>query len=299
MDLSKDDKERIKKRVNREAQEQLCKDLEGLDEEIEELEDDEDKIVTVRAKFLYAKALKRKLEKDYHYFIEEESKREFPPKWVTENAQILAALKPHKPDIHLLTYIYDHTKRGIDPRYHNQQIKKARHAEIELYHKTFYKNEHEKISNKREKLMDNLIEDGNLNNKTIDEFIRENKHKYPDLIYPVPVDIQYYASKAAVGFTVFVTDSQFYDNLTSWLRKEFKFNYQKRYLQRRIAVFSKVGIIMKLGTIGRNGTLYADGYILPIEGAYKKVSFVKKSPFIVDALLSLKNKCKRLINRTG
>jgi hypothetical protein len=84
-------------------------------------------------------------------------------------------------------------------------------------------------------------------------------------------------------YAVFVTDKNFYRKITAELECS-KINIQK-YLQ----TFCKYGIIKKLCDVGREGTLYADGYYVPYEpDKIRKIRFLKKSPEFIKALRNFK-----------
>jgi|GEM_PF-4251453 len=70
-------------------------------------------------------------------------------------------------------------------------------------------------------------------------------------------------------YATFVTDAEFYKNMSD------KIDCSKNYLQKYLIAFNKIGVIKKLGNVGRNGTLYTDGYYVPYDTTFRKQVFLK------------------------
>jgi len=73
------------------------------------------------------------------------------------------------------------------------------------------------------------------------------------------------------NLAVFVTDKEFYDELME------KLNCSMKIIQKYLTAFAAESIIMNLGNVGRNGSLYADGYYTLYVNTRKKNPFLKKA----------------------
>jgi hypothetical protein len=86
--------------------------------------------------------------------------------------------------------------------------------------------------------------------------------------------------KKKYEYATFVTDEKFYEKMAD------KIDCSQNYLQKYLMTLSKIGIIKKLGNVGRNGTLYTDGYYVPWDGTYRKEVFLKNTRVFKEALRS-------------
>lgn len=70
-------------------------------------------------------------------------------------------------------------------------------------------------------------------------------------------------------YATFSTNEEFYKD-----RSE-KIDCTNNYLQKYFMAFSKIGIIKRLGSIGREGTLYDDDYYVLYGDRIRKETFLK------------------------
>lgn len=82
------------------------------------------------------------------------------------------------------------------------------------------------------------------------------------------------------GYATFVTNSEFYNKMSK------KIGCSINYIQKYLISFNKIWIIKKLGNVGRNGTLYADGYYVTYLDKYRKEVFLKNNRAFKTALRS-------------
>lgn len=73
-------------------------------------------------------------------------------------------------------------------------------------------------------------------------------------------------------YATFVTNEGFYEKMSKRIK------CSKNYIQKYFIAFIKIGILKKLGKVGRDGTLYSDGYYVPYGDSFRKQVFLKDSP---------------------
>jgi len=71
-------------------------------------------------------------------------------------------------------------------------------------------------------------------------------------------------------YATFVSNDAFYKKMAS------KIGCSKNYIQKYFIELMDIGILKKLGNVGRDGTLYADGYYIPYgDNQYRKEVFLR------------------------
>lgn len=73
------------------------------------------------------------------------------------------------------------------------------------------------------------------------------------------------------NYATFVTNAEFLKNISE------KIGCSINYVQKYLMAFNEIGIIKKLGNVGRNGTLYANGYYVEYGDQYRKEVFLKSN----------------------
>jgi len=81
-------------------------------------------------------------------------------------------------------------------------------------------------------------------------------------------------------YATFVTNAKFHIKMAN------KIGCSINYLQQYLMALNKSGIIKKMGNVGRNGTLYTDGYYVPYNSTYRKEVFLKDTRVFKEALRS-------------
>ena len=82
-------------------------------------------------------------------------------------------------------------------------------------------------------------------------------------------------------YAIFVTNAEFRKNMSEQI------GCSVNYIQQYLMALKKIGVIVKLGKVGREGTIYADGYYIPCPGdKLRKEVFLKNTKAFRSALRS-------------